>query len=900
MSKKKKNVKAKKAKKNELVNTTDVSIINNEFEENVEEKKPKKKKLLYAITIGLVVLGIGIASLILVFALYIIISSPNFDRDLLYKKESTILYDNKGKEIARIGSENRELITYDDLPQVLVDALVATEDSRFFQHNGLDGARFLVASVNQVIGKSYAGGASTLSMQVIKNTYTGKEASGIKGIIRKFTDIYMAVFKLESSSTKEEIIEFYTNSQWLGNDGNLNYSGIYGVEQASQYYFGKSVNDLNLAEASMLVGMFQNPTAYNPYTYPIKCQKRRDTVLKLMVKHGYISQAEADAASSIDVRTLLKPKKEVSTSPYQAFIDFVIDDVEQTTGTNPAKIPMKIYTTMDSDIQDVVNKVETGEYYKFPNDALQMGIAITSTENGAILALSGGRNYVAKGTNRATAIKRQPGSTAKILFDYGPSIEYLNTSTYTLLLDEPYTYSGGSSIHNWDNSYMGLMTTRNALAESRNVPALKTFQKVYKENPNYIADFVHSLGIDYGDGLYESASIGGFDGTNPLQMSAAYAAFGRGGYYIKPYSFTKIVYEDGTETENKYTKNRVMSEETAYMITDILMTAWRRNVGGYNLNISGSQLATKGGTTNLDSASQAQLGVPSGVTPDHWNISYSPDYSVAIWVGYDQTTKEHYLMSSEGSVIRKGLMDAIGPRIYKQNRTFTRPKGVVSVTVEYETFPPQLPSEYTPANLKVTELFKKGTEPSEVSTRFSQLENPKNGSATFDGVSTIRLKWTGISTPDAINETKLQEHFKKYYDNVATKYYQRRLDYNRNTLGKVVYQIFLKDSKGKLNKIAITSNTSFDYPADPKTTSYTFVVKAAYEKWDVNASSGLTINAYAKMNNVDNKDDKKKKDDKNDNSGNNNNNNNNGNNNNSGNNNGSTSNENNTDDGGLD
>lgn len=863
---KKKNISKKKSKKIEEAKNIEVNTSTSILDEMVEERKPRRKKKLFnVILIALVILGIGAASLVLVFALYIIISSPNFDRDLLYKKESTILYDNKGKEIARIGSENRELVTYDDLPQVLIDALIATEDSRFFQHNGLDGARFIVASINQVIGKSYAGGASTLSMQVIKNTYTGKEASGIKGIIRKFTDIYMAVFKLESSSTKEEIIEFYFNSQWLGNDGNLNYSGIYGVEQASQYYFGKSVNDLNLAEASMLVGMFQNPTAYNPYTRPLACQKRRDTVLKLMVKHGYISEEEKEAASNIDIRSLLKPKQESTNSPYQAYIDYVIEDVEKTTGTNPSKVPMKIYTTMDSDIQDVVNKVESGEYYQFPNDALQMGVAITSTENGAILAISGGRNYVAKGTERATKIKRQPGSTAKILFDYGPSIEYLNTSTYTLLLDEPYTYSGGSSIHNWDNSYMGLMTTRNALAESRNVPALKTFQKVYKENPDYIADFVHSLGIDYGDGLYESASIGGFDGTNPLQMSAAYAAFGRGGYYIKPYSFTKIVYEDGTETENKYTKTRVMSEETAYMITDMLMTAWRRNVGG-NLPISGSQLATKGGTTNLDSASERQLGVPSGVTPDHWNISYSPDYSIAIWVGYDQTTKEHYLLSPEGSVIRKRLMEAIGNRVYKKNRTFTKPKGVVSVTVEYETFPPQLPSEFTPAGLKVTELFKKGTEPSEVSSRFSRLDNPKNGSATFDGVKTIRLKWTGIETPDAINEAKLQEHFKKYYDNVASKYFQRRLDYNRTQIGKVVYQIYLKDSKGKLEDVAITRNTSFDYPASPDQTSYTFVVKARYEHFKDNASTGLTINAFAKMDSKpekpstdtdDNKDDNK-------------------------------------------
>ena len=811
-----------------------------------------KKKISNIVLIVLALGGICLASLILIFALYIIIASPDFDRDLLYKQESSVLYDINENEIARIGSENRVLITYNDLPQVLIDALLATEDSRFFQHNGLDGARFLMASIKQVLGNSSAGGASTLSMQVIKNTYTGKQAEGIAGIIRKFTDIYMAVFKLESVYTKEEIIEFYFNSQWLGNDGDLNYSGIYGVEQASQYYFGKSVGDLNLSEASLLVGMFQNPNLYNPYKNPEGCTNRRNTVLSLMVKHGYITEDEKKLAQEIDVRSLIKKKKTTTKNAYQAFIDYVINDVEETTGHNAVKTPMKIYTTLDPTIQDVLNKVENEEIYTFPNDDMQMGVAITSVKNGAILALSGGRDYAAKGLNRATGISRQPGSTAKILFDYGPYIEYLNGSTYTMLLDEPYTYSNGTKINNFDNSYKGLITMREALVQSRNIPALKTFQKVYAENPNYISDFVHSLGIDYGDNLYESASIGGFDGTNPLEMSAAYAAFARGGYYIKPYSFSKIIYlEDEKEYDNKYTKTRVMSEETAYLITDILVTAGERNVGG-DLKISGSEIATKGGTTNLDSAAREELKLPSGVTPDHWNISYSPDYCIALWSGYDTTTKEHYLTNTLGGKVRRGIMSAVGKRIYKKDTKFKKPSGVVSVEVELETFPPQLASEYTPSNLVKTELFKKGTEPSEVSSRFDTLANPQNGSYTFDG-SNIKISWNAINTPDAINETYLQEHFNKYYENDAAKYYQKRLNYNQSNIGTLGYQVYLKDANGNLTSLGFTKDTTFTYPATSSTTAYTFVVKSAYSIFKNNMSSGLTINAYAKMDsNVEN------------------------------------------------
>ena len=329
-------------------------------------------------------------------------------------------------------------------------------------------------------------------------------------------------------------------------------------------------------------------------------------------------------------------------------------------------------------------------------------------------------------------------------------------------------------------------------------------------------------------------------------MSAAYAAYARGGYYIKPYSFSKIVYlEDEKELDNKYTKTRVMSEETAYMITDMLVTAGERNVGG-DLKISGSEIATKGGTTNLDKAAREDLQLPSGVTPDHWNISYSPDYCIALWSGYDTTTKEHYLTNSQGGKIRRGIMSAVGKKIYKKDKKFKKPSGVVKVTVELETFPPQLTSEYTPENLKITELFKKGTEPSEASTRFSTLPNPKNGSFTFDG-SNIKITWNAIDIPDAINETSLQEHFNKYYGKDASKYYQKRLNYNQSNIGTLGYQVYLKDANGNLTSLGFTKDTAFTYPATASTTAYTFVVKSAYSIFKSNMSSGLTINAYANM-----------------------------------------------------
>lgn len=793
-----------------------------------------KETILSIILIG----GIALISIMLVFALYIIVSSPDFDKEKLYSKESSVLYYNDGKtELARLGQYDRVLVNYEELPQVLIDAIVATEDSRFFQHSGLDVARFAKASVGQLIGNDKAGGASTLTMQVVKQAYTSGESRGIKGIIRKFTDIYMAVFKVESNYTKEEIIEFYVNSQWFGSTGSLNNSGFAGVEQACQNFFGKSVSDISLAEASIIAGMYQNPSWYNPYTYPERIKKRQKTVLKLMVNHGYITEEEKNAVLDIPIESLLVKKENVSNGDSRAAIDYIINEVKSDTGYDLRETPMKVITTIDKNVQDVLNKLEKGEIYEFPNEYMQEGIAITNMENGGLSAISGGRNYSARGTNRATT-KRQPGSTAKILFDYGPYIEYLNGSPATLFLDEPTTYSNGTPIKNADSKYNGLMTMRDALAASRNIPALRAFQAVYNENPDYIKNFVKGLGIDYGDELYESASIGGFDGVSPVQMSAAYAAYGRGGYYIKPYSYTEATLLNNEKVFTKKSeKVKVMSEETAYIITDMLITAAKRGVGGVSVN--GTQIAAKSGTTNLDKATTEKLGIPASATRDAWNITYSSEYAIALWIGYDVNNSEHYLTSNIGVKVRNAVMKAVGSRVYNKNKTFSIPSGIIEVEVEKETIPISLASEYTPESLKMTEIFKEGTEPTENSIRFEKLANPTNGSASNDGTQ-IKLKWTGINTPDAINTTYLQEYFNKYFDTSASKYYEERITYNNNYVGSLGYNIYEKSSDGTLKYIGRTDNTNYTI-TNPSGGNVTYVIKSAYSLFTANMSDGLQI-----------------------------------------------------------
>ncbi len=810
------------------------SKIAKEVKEKRKDKPKKKRSKSWLLSI-LMIIGIGIASVVILFGAYIVLTAPDFNTNKLYSKEASVLYDRNGEEITRIGTENRVLVKYDDLPQVLIDALVATEDSRFFQHNGFDAARFLKASMGQVLGQD-AGGASTLTMQVAKNTYSEKESHGIKGIIRKFTDIYMSIFKIEKSYTKEEIIEFYVNSQWLGSGNTNNYADINGVEQGSQAFFGKSVSDLSLPEASLLVGMFNNPSYFSPIRYPERAKERQKTVLNLMVRHGYITDEEANAAAEIPIESLLKTtstEQKADDKGLQAFIDYVVDDVTEKTGDDPRQVPMAIYTTLDRDIQDVVTQLENGDIYKYTNDKIQNGVAVTSTEDGSIVALGPGRNYVYRSTNRALG-RRQPGSTAKIIIDYGPLIEYNNASTVTQFIDEPYTYTSGGSLKNYDGKYKGLITLEDALIDSRNIPALQAFQQTTIEQKT---EFAHSLGIDFGENLYESASIGGFDGISPLEMSAAYAAFGRGGYYIEPYSFTKIIYLENEEEYNyKYTKNRVMSEETAYMITSILI----KNTNGGKINVSGTDVAVKTGTTTIDEAAAKANKVPTNTTPDHWVNAYTKDYSISMWVGYDNLNEGH-LTSATGGPIRRAMMPQLANRIFKKNARFSKPSSVVEATVELGTNPLKLASAYTPSSLKVTGLFKQGTEPTTVSNRFDKLVSPSNGNALVNGAS-ITLTWNPIATPEAIDKNALQTYFNENYAVAPEKYYNERIDYNNSNIGTIGYQVYLQNTDGSLISLGYTTQTSYTYVAS-SAREYKFVIKSAYSIFKDNMSDGLTITA---------------------------------------------------------
>lgn len=802
-----------------------------------KQKKSKKEKILKIILCICFTFFIFVVLGCVGFAFYIVKEAPTFNPDELYTQNPSTIYDINGDEKAKLGIEKRENITYNQLPEVLIDAIIATEDSNFFQHNGVDLSRFLVASVKQVLTGG-GGGASTLTMQVVKNTFTSTTSSGFEGIKRKFTDIYMSVFQVEKKYTKKEILEFYVNSYYLG-------GGSYGVEQASQTYFGKEAKDINLSEAALIAGLFQAPNAYDPLQHPDKAEQRRNQVLSLMKRHGYITKEEYETAKAIPVENMLVTKKTEDNNDWQGFIDMVVRDVIKNTGKDPYTTSMQIYTTMDPDKQSWINDIMTGKTYTWQNDVVDAGIAVVDVNTGAIVAIGAGRHRDGERQwVNATQLTNQIGSTSKPIYDYAPGIEYENWSTYNLFTDEPYSYTDGTVMNNWDRKYNGLLTLRTALAQSRNIPALKAFQS--NKNSN-ILKFAQSLGLnpEVSDNIvHEAHAIGGYSGEVPVTMAAAYAAFGNGGYYIKPYSYTKIIFNETEEVvETKSEKNRVMSEETAYMMASLLQSSAQHGLGNQS-NINGAIYGAKTGTSNYDAATIKAWGYGDNAVNDLWVDGVSPDYAISVWYGYKDRSKEY--TNTSYTIGHRTLFQAVAKGIFKRESTWTKPEGVIEVKVEMGSWPAALPSEFTPEDQIVTELFKTGTEPTEVSTKYAKLKDVTNLTGTATG-NKLTLKWTGIDTPDPISPDYLSKYFASLYSDEGYRNdaYNTTLNANKATFGSIIYKVYSKNDKGELKFIKETSDTSVEIDVTSDSPSI-YVVKSSYTVFTRNASDGAQVSVSLK------------------------------------------------------
>lgn len=775
----------------------------------------KKKRIILCILLFLILM---FTIAVIGFVSYVVVKAPKFNPNNLKFTQMTELYDRDNNLVIKLGNENRTEIEYDDLPEVLIDAIVATEDSRFFEHNGFDLSRFAVASAKRLIGKN-GGGASTLTMQIVKNNYTSKIDKGFEGILRKFTDIYMAIFKVEKKYTKKDILKFYVNDSYLGN-------GAYGVEQAAQNYFGKSVSEINLAEASFLAGLFQAPGGYDPYNYPEKAEKRRKTVLYLMQRHGYITKEEREIAEARPITSYIKTERTNNEySEYQGYIDTVVEELEKQYNLNPYTTPLKIYTAMNRSKQDFVNKVMNGEAWNWENDLAQAGVVMTDSASGEVLAVGAGRNKNTKRSfNFATQTNKQVGSTAKPIFDYGPAVEYLGWGTVNYINDEPWSYSNGTPMNNSDGGYKGILPMYQALGLSRNITALKTFQQVSKEAGNdKIVKFATSLGItpEIENGkIHEAHSIGAFTGSksgslnSPMTMAGAYGAFSNGGYYIKPHTITKFIYKETEEVvEANKEKTRVMNDSTAYIISYALNWSVTNGLARSAGNIGGVSVAAKTGTSNFDDKTIRAKGISRKAVNDLWVCGFTPSQTITFWYGYNKLYKEHYSTTSTWSIRDKFYYNLANNLFDKNGATFEAPSSIEAVEVVKNSIPLKKASASTPDYMKVTGYFRKDTGPKETTTTYDTLPSISGLKSKASGKN-VTLTWNGISAEDMLNLN------------------------SDESFGSLGYDIYVKDgSSGTEVYVGTTTDNKYTH-----TTSYNnpiYVVYTAYANYKANRSKGV-------------------------------------------------------------
>ena len=592
-------------------------------------------------------------------------------------------------------------------------------------------------------------GASTITQQVVKNYFLTAD----KTISRKAQEAWLAI-QLERKYTKEEIFELYVNKVFMS-------ERTIGIATASDVYFGKPLKDLTLPEAALLAGMPQSPNNYNPFNNPDKAENRKNIVLSLMNQHGYITEAEMKKAQATSIQdSLVKEEKrgQQSDVPYDSFISQVIKEIENKyPEINVYTDGLKIHTTLDKNAQDYVDQIMyENEIVPFPDEKFQAGITLLDTKTGEIRALGGNRNKeIDFGLNYATSLPRQPGSTIKPILDYGPAIEFLKWGTYETIVDEPYKYSTGQTINNWDHKHLGPISMREALGRSRNVPALKAMQEAGLENAK---GFANGIGLDLKE-VYESSAIGGLEhGVTTLQMAGAYSAFGNNGYYTEPHSVKEIEFRDGTKINLTPETKVAMSDYTAFMISDMLKSVLTAGYGtGRQANIPGLPVAGKTGTTNYSDDEMRKYGITdNGAVPDAWFAGYTTNYTAAVWTGYEK--RENYIDSGNDQKIAMKIFKNVMKHVSKDIETpdFTVPKTVQRVRVEKGSNPAKLASEYTPENLVITEYAVKGNAPSAVSEKYKKLAGPSGLSASYDeATNEIALSWqySGDRTDTQFNVT---------------------------------------------------------------------------------------------------------------------------------------------------
>lgn len=577
----------------------------------------------------------GVVFLLLVLSLLIGVlvakttgSLPDIQVLETYKpNESTQIFDRSGSLVANIhGDEDRVVVPLKDMSPYIKRALLAIEDTRFYEHNGIDPRGMLRAFVTNVNSDEHAQGGSTITQQLVKNLFLTPE----KSYTRKLAEALLAL-RVEKYYSKDKILEMYLNQVYFGNQS-------YGIEKAARRYFKKPAKRLTIAESALLAGLLKAPEGLSPYIYPKAARKRQLEVLDKMVEYGYITAEQRKTASQQQL-VLNSRKPRPSKHPY--FVAYVITELEKRYGEDVVRRGgLRVYTTMDEAAQDAAEKALSKGITSLGFAGVKQGALVSiDVPTGEILAMVGGVDFEKNQFNAATQARRAVGSTFKP-FVYLTALRLGKITTKTPIVDRPITY-GNWSPHNWDGKYMGAMNIRKALMLSRNTTTVQVGMKVGIEE---ITRTCTAAGINPSHIDQNSSSILGSSGVSPLELLTGYSTLARGGIYIQPTAIKRVEDNRGhvVKIETSDPK-RTIDQDFVAGIVDILIDAVEKGTGTA-ARIKGRVIAGKTGTTDE--------------MRDIWFMGFTPDMVAGVWMGDPSNKPMHGVFGANAAQVWHDYADA--------------------------------------------------------------------------------------------------------------------------------------------------------------------------------------------------------------------------------------------------
>lgn len=672
----------------------------------------KVKKVLLTILAAL----IGVL-LLFCAAFYVFFDVPDWQKLDISKlsalAQTSSMYDMNGELMSELrGSENRIIVSLDEIPLHTRQAFIAAEDLLFYDHRGIDVYRILGALRSNLKSGSLAEGASTITQQLAKLTHLSAE----KTIRRKLEEINLA-FQIEKVYNKDEILAMYLNTVYFGR-------GAYGIQAAAQAYFGVDAEDLTLNQSASLAAIIKAPSIYAPHISPSNNRSRRQYILSVMAENGFISQEEKQAALDESIWVLAQ---EAEKQLYSWYIDEALRESAELLGLSADEViqgGFRIYTAYDARLQTIADEVYADSSF-FPAAAsdgtpIQSAMAVVDTNNGAVLAMIGGRDYtVRRGLNRATQMRRQPGSALKPLAVYGPALE-LGYTTASVLLDEKTSF-GGYTPRNAGDRYYGLVTMRTAIRNSLNTTAVRLLEEIGLDAS---IQYLNKMGIPTRNSDRNlSLALGSMTyGVTPVELAAAYVPYANGGIYHQPYCVERIETVDGSNVyERKDSGKQVLSAQNAFLMTSLLQSVVSSGTGTRML-AANTPIAGKTGTVSM-----------TGGNRDIWMTAYTPEISVAVWMGYDQTDAKHKISNGiTGGRNTASLAAAFFKKAYadREKPDFSQPDGLVWLTLDKRALTSRgsimLASDKTPKEYRLSEVFAASNRPYAVSDIWQAPDAPSS------------------------------------------------------------------------------------------------------------------------------------------------------------------------------